>query len=87
MTSAHPQDNDPSRRGFLGATALAAAFAGLASGARAATPVPTAFDAVEQIDAGVLNIGYVEMGPKDGPAVLLLHGWPYDIHAFVEVAP
>jgi len=87
MTSAPPQDNDPSRRGFLGATALAAAFAGLASGTRAATPVPAAFDAVKQIDAGVLNIGYVEMGPKDGPAVLLLHGWPYDIHAFVEVAP
>ena len=87
MTSAHLQDNDLSRRGFLGATALAAAFAGLTSGARAATPVPAAFDAVKQIDAGVLNVGYVEMGPKDGPAVLLLHGWPYDIHAFVEVAP
>jgi pimeloyl-ACP methyl ester carboxylesterase len=46
-----------------------------------------AFDQVKQIDAGALNVGYVEDGPADGPAVLLLHGWPYDIHAFAEVAP
>jgi pimeloyl-ACP methyl ester carboxylesterase len=42
---------------------------------------------VEQIDAGVLNVGYAESGPSDGPAVLLLHGWPYDIHSYAEVAP
>jgi len=42
---------------------------------------------IRQIDAGVLNIGYVDAGPQDGPAVLLLHGWPYDIHAFTEVVP
>jgi pimeloyl-ACP methyl ester carboxylesterase len=42
---------------------------------------------LKQIDAGVLSVGYVEDGPADGPAVLLLHGWPYDIHAFEEVAP
>jgi len=42
---------------------------------------------LNQIDAGVLNVGYVEDGPADGPAVLLLHGWPYDIHAFDEVTP
>ena len=42
---------------------------------------------VKQIDAGDLNVGYVDAGPKDGPAVLLLHGWPYDIHAFDEVTP
>ena len=42
---------------------------------------------LNQIDAGVLNVGYVENGPADGPAVLLLHGWPYDIHAFDEVTP
>jgi pimeloyl-ACP methyl ester carboxylesterase len=45
------------------------------------------FDNLKQIDAGVLNIGYVEAGPADGPPVILLHGWPYDIYAFVEVAP
>jgi pimeloyl-ACP methyl ester carboxylesterase len=42
---------------------------------------------VRQIDAGLLDVGYVDVGPRDGPAVLLLHGWPYDIHSFVEVAP
>ena len=47
----------------------------------------TSFDALKQIDAGVLNIGYVEAGPSDGPVVMLLHGWPYDIHSFEDVAP
>src|SRR5215470_7981617 len=47
----------------------------------------TAFGPVAQIEAGVLDVGYVDVGPRDGPAVLLLHGWPYDIHAFEEVAP
>ena len=42
---------------------------------------------IEQIDAGVLNVGYAESGPSDGPSVLLLHGWPYDIRSFAEVAP
>ena len=42
---------------------------------------------VQQVDAGVLNIGYADVGPSDGPVVLLLHGWPYDIHAYAEVAP
>ncbi len=46
-----------------------------------------AFGSVRQIDAGVLDVGYVDAGPADGPAVLLLHGWPYDIHSFAEVAP
>jgi len=44
-------------------------------------------DSVKQIDAGLLNVGYVESGPSNGPAVILLHGWPYDIHAFDEVTP
>jgi pimeloyl-ACP methyl ester carboxylesterase len=45
------------------------------------------FGPLKQIDAGLLNVGYVEQGPADGPPVLLLHGWPYDIHSFEEVTP
>src|SRR6202043_2674281 len=47
----------------------------------------TSFGALKQIDAGVLNVGFAEAGPADGPAVILLHGWPYDIHSYVDVAP
>ena len=47
----------------------------------------TSFASMKQIDAGLLNIGYAEAGPADGAAVILLHGWPYDIHSFVDVAP
>ncbi|MFG3600268.1 alpha/beta fold hydrolase [Micromonospora chersina] len=45
------------------------------------------FTDLRQVDAGVLNVGYVDAGPPDGPVVLLLHGWPYDIHSFAEVVP
>jgi pimeloyl-ACP methyl ester carboxylesterase len=45
------------------------------------------FGPVKQIDAGVLNVGYVESGPATGSAVILLHGWPYDIHAYDDVVP
>jgi pimeloyl-ACP methyl ester carboxylesterase len=47
----------------------------------------SAFGPPKQIDAGVLNVGYVESGPADGEAVMLLHGWPYDIHSYADVAP
>jgi pimeloyl-ACP methyl ester carboxylesterase len=47
----------------------------------------TSFGSLKQIDAGVLNIGYAEAGPTNGPAVILLHGWPYDIHSYAEVTP
>ncbi len=47
----------------------------------------TSFASLKQIDAGLLNVGYAETGPADGAPVILLHGWPYDIHSFVDVAP
>ena len=47
----------------------------------------TSFAAIKQIDAGLLNVGYAQDGPAGGPAVILLHGWPYDIHSYVDVAP
>jgi pimeloyl-ACP methyl ester carboxylesterase len=51
------------------------------------TSPPSSFGTVSQIDAGRLDVGYVDAGPTDGPAVLLLHGWPYDIHSYAEVTP
>jgi pimeloyl-ACP methyl ester carboxylesterase len=47
----------------------------------------TSFGSLKQIDAGVLNVGYAEAGPANGPVVILLHGWPYDIYSFVDVTP
>jgi pimeloyl-ACP methyl ester carboxylesterase len=47
----------------------------------------TSFGPLKQVDAGLLNVGYAETGPPDGPAVILLHGWPYDIHSFADVTP
>jgi pimeloyl-ACP methyl ester carboxylesterase len=52
-----------------------------------ATNQHTAVGPVRHVDAGLLNVGYAEAGPGDGRAVVLLHGWPYDIHSYVEVAP
>jgi pimeloyl-ACP methyl ester carboxylesterase len=50
--------------------------------------VPAAeWGAVQQVEAGVLDVGYIDVGPPDGHAVVLLHGWPYDIHSYAEVAP
>jgi pimeloyl-ACP methyl ester carboxylesterase len=47
----------------------------------------TSFGSLKQIDAGVLNVGYAEVGPANGRPVILLHGWPYDIHSYIDVAP
>ncbi|MCI0429876.1 MAG: alpha/beta hydrolase [Rhodospirillales bacterium] len=61
-----------------------------AAAAEVRTPRPatnSSFSALRQIDAGVLNVGYAEVGSADGPPVILLHGWPYDIHTYVDVAP
>jgi pimeloyl-ACP methyl ester carboxylesterase len=94
------EDMKLDRRHFLGVTAmsLAAGEFGMAELASAkpgkSTDLPTvaagtntSFGALKQIDAGVLNIGYAEAGPAKGPVVILLHGWPYDIYSFVDVAP
>jgi len=51
------------------------------------SPKNTSFASIKQIEAGVLDVGYAELGPATGQAVILLHGWPYDIHCYVDVAP
>ncbi|MFC9909889.1 alpha/beta fold hydrolase [Streptomyces sp. NPDC127197] len=48
---------------------------------------PTSFGRLKQTRAGELNVGYAEVGPARGPVVICLHGWPYDIHSFADVAP
>ena len=52
-----------------------------------APPSARAYGALKQVDAGLLSVGYAEVGPGGGPVVVLLHGWPYDIHSYVDVAP
>ncbi len=96
------EDIDPGRRRLLGAAAMTIAAARLGalgsasaqpSGTRPAAPsaarpgANTSFTSLKQVDAGLLSVGYAEAGPSGGPAVILLHGWPYDIHSYVEVAP
>ena len=87
------------RRGFLGTAAIAMAaaqfgMAGFVKAEASKTKIAmikpgshTSFAPLKQIDAGPLNVGYAEAGPADGPPVILLHGWPYDIHSFVDVTP
>ncbi|MBR0666279.1 alpha/beta hydrolase [Roseomonas hellenica] len=75
------------RRFLFGAAAAIAAGIGGMRPAAAQSGGSVSFGAIKQIDAGELNIGYAEAGPAGGPPVILLHGWPYDIHAFVDVAP
>ncbi len=80
----------PSRRTFgLAALGLAALpfAASRASAAQAGAGANASFGALKQVAAGDLSIGYAEAGPANGKPVVLLHGWPYDIHSFVEVAP
>ena len=76
------------RRDFARTVGFAVAATSVASTAIAsATPSHTSFAPLKQVDAGVLNVGYAEAGPADGPPVILLHGWPYDIYSYVDVAP
>jgi pimeloyl-ACP methyl ester carboxylesterase len=90
---------DHHRRSFFGfaAATLAAGF-GVAASANAQsdkarntivnqTEPNTSFGSLKQVDAGLLNVGYAEVGPVAGPVAILLHGWPYDIYSFVDVAP
>jgi pimeloyl-ACP methyl ester carboxylesterase len=85
---------DQHRRKFFGiAAGTVAVGLGVVDLARAESEAPrssasnASFGTIKQIDAGVLNVGYAEAGPSNGPVAILLHGWPYDIHAFVDVAP
>jgi pimeloyl-ACP methyl ester carboxylesterase len=82
-------DSNVDRRRFLSLAAVTIAGARLSASAVAPTQSAplTSFSALKQIDAGVLSIGYAEVGPANGSPVILLHGWPYDIHSFVDVAP
>jgi pimeloyl-ACP methyl ester carboxylesterase len=81
--------------GALGATQLAmtgsanaqAGVAGAADVAELAQPASMPFWPVRQVKAGVLNVGYAEAGPADGHPVILMHGFPYDIHSYIDVAP
>ena len=75
------------RRIFLNASAIILATVSLITGSANAQSSPNPFDHIKQINAGVLNVGYVDAGPANGTVVLLLHGWPYDIHSYEQVAP
>lgn len=90
-----PDDPRPFRRELLGvaaATFSAVQIAGIGraaaqDGGTKAPALQTDFAPLKQVEAGPLSVGYAEDGPADGPVVILLHGWPYDIHSYVDVAP
>jgi len=71
----------------VAATELTLSASAAAQNGSVKTGGNTSFASLKEINAGLLNVGYVEAGPADGKPVILLHGWPYDIHAFVDVAP
>jgi len=84
------------RRQFSVLAGMTAVGTAVAACATPSTPTPTptptplghtTFRRFTQVDAGLLNVGYAEDGPADGPPVILLHGWPYDVHSYVDVAP
>jgi pimeloyl-ACP methyl ester carboxylesterase len=83
---------DQDRRRFLGAAAMAVAatqfgLIGPAQAQQTTGELAASFGPLKQIDAGVLSVGYAELGPTDGRSIILLHGWPYDIHTYADVAP
>jgi pimeloyl-ACP methyl ester carboxylesterase len=80
------QINDVRRR-LLGAAVMTLTAAELVKAVPANAATNAAFSPLKQIDAGLLHVSYAEAGPANGPAVILLHGWPYDIHTYVDVAP
>jgi pimeloyl-ACP methyl ester carboxylesterase len=89
QTATNPEFIDLDRRRLLAVGAAAVAMAQLAAVRPAisqATSQKAAFAALKRVDAGLLSVGYAEQGPADGPTVILLHGWPYDIHGYVDVA-
>ena len=78
------------RRRMLAATAMTIVGSQFTRAIAADTPAGSAkssFGPLKQVDAGLLNMGYAEAGPAGGRPVILLHGWPYDIYSFVDVAP
>jgi pimeloyl-ACP methyl ester carboxylesterase len=84
-----PDHMDVDRRQFLSTAAMTIVGAGLVGigNPQAGSFGTSGFGEMKQIDAGVLSVGYAEVGPATGSPVILLHGWPYDIHSFVDVAP
>jgi pimeloyl-ACP methyl ester carboxylesterase len=102
MFDGNDEGMNPDRRRFLEAAAMTIAASRLGLSGVAKTGImtrrpestttrakrpKTSFGPIKQVDAGLLNVGYADEGPPNGPAVILLHGWPYDIHSYVDVAP